>query len=138
MKYIISTTRQPLVDNERLTFMFGAPFLALLRGDPWNETTGTVGRGTESLQSIGFSAIKPGDSTEYYHIKCLCEFGFTDTPMNIIQPNIESIPEESRTPLHTICLERMEGLSAEHLAMSVVQYADEVLTAPYFEIIEVA
>ena len=136
-KYFISIASLPLADNQLAVFNMGAPFNCMKTGDAWNESTRTVGNNTTALQSIQFGAIKPDDETEYYYVMALSDLNFTTTPMSEIKAGLESIPEESRTDLQNVCLSRMDGLSEADLALSVAQYADDVLTAPFFEAVEV-
>lgn len=136
-KYYISTPSLPLAENQQSVFNMGAPFNCLKTDDAWNEDTKTVGHNTTSLQSIKFGAIKPDDETEYYYVMALSDLNFSTTPMNEIKIQLESIPVESRTDLQNVCLSRMDGLTAEDLALSVAQYCDDVLTAPYFESVSV-
>ena len=137
-KLVTSDNQQALKDNQHETFLLGAPFLAYLRGEGWNEDTSIYQGRTTKLQSVVWD-----EDLQKWTLKCLCEFGFTDTPMNLIQAGLlAKIPEEGEpsdylTDLELVLLSRMEGLSEEHLELSVVAYCDDVLTAPFFEIVDV-
>jgi len=57
--------------------------------------------------------------------------------MSAIKAGIEAIEEDNRTDLELILLERMAGLSEENLELSVADYCDQVLTAPFFDSVDV-
>ena len=132
MKLYTSDTEQPLLDNEHETFLFGAPFSCYKYGDTWNEETSTVMENTTALQKPVFRG-----SLGKWTLISLTELGFTTTPMSEIKTGIEAIEEDNRTDLELILLERMAGLSEEHLALSVADYCDQVLTAPFFDSVDV-
>jgi len=134
MKLYTSDTEQPLLDNEHETFLFGAPFSCYKYRDTWDEEAGLVNRTVNSLQKPIFR-----DDLGKWTLKALTEpeFGFTTTPMSAIKAGIEAIEEDNRTDLELILLERMAGLSEEHLALSVADYCDQVLTAPFFDSVDV-
>ena len=132
MKKYTSDTKQPLVDNEHQTFLFGAPFSCYKYGDNWNEEAGKVNGITSKLQA----PVWDEDLQKWTTISLL-ELNFTTTPMSAIKAGIEAIEEDSRTELELILLERMEGLSEDELEMSVASYCDEVLTAPFFDSVDV-
>jgi len=132
MKLYTSDTEQPLLDNEHETFLFGAPFSCHKYGDTWNEETSTVMENTTALQKPVFRG-----SLGKWTLISLTELGFTTTPMSEIKTGIEAIEEDNRTDLELILLERMAGLSEEHLDLSVADYCDQVLTAPFFDSVDV-
>jgi hypothetical protein len=134
MRYVISIPSLPLADYQHETFVFGARFNCLKTGDAWNEETKTVGRDTTALQHLQFGAIKLDDPEEYYYIKCLCEFEFTDVPMVTIKTGLQLIPEVSRTEIMNLCLLSLEGLTEDDLLLSVVDYCDTVLVLNYPEL----
>jgi hypothetical protein len=132
MKLYTSDTEQYPLDNEHEVFLLGAPFSCYKFGDTWDEGTATVNGVTNSLQKPIFR-----DGLGKWTLISLAEFGFTTTPMIEIKSDIEAIEEGGRTDLELILLERMAELSEEHLALSVADYCDQVLTAPFFDSVDV-
>ena len=134
MKLYTSDTEQPQLSNEHEVFLLGAPFSCYKYGDTWDEGNGLVNGVTNSLQKPIFR-----EDVGKWTLKAITEpeFGFSATPMNLIKASIEAIEEGGRTYLELILLERMAGMSEEHLALSVADYCDQVLTAPFFDSVDV-
>ena len=132
MKLYTSDMEQSLLDNEHEVFLLGAPFSCHKFGDTWDEENGLVNGVTNSLQKPVFR-----DGLGKWTLISLAEFGFTTTPMSEIKADIEAIEEDNRTDLELILLERMAGISEEHLALSVADYCDQVLAAPFFDSVDV-
>ena len=132
MKLYTSDTEQPQLSNEHEVFLLGAPFSCYKFGDTWDEENGLVNGVTNSLQKPIFR-----DGLGKWTLISLAEFGFTTTPMSQIKSDIEAIEEGNRTDLELILLERMAGISEEYLVLSVADYCDQVLTAPFFNSVNV-